>query len=297
VIRAGAPDPIVAQGARVAVVAPASVYDPRRLEEGLVVARTAGHAPELLPDLLRPVRYLASSDEQRTTQLLEALTDPAWAAVWLARGGYGLTRILSALELSDLPKRPVVGFSDATALFALLWRRRAGPLVHGPVIHSLGRTDEGSLAHLWDVLAGRPTAPLLGETWVAGEATGPVLGGNLAVLAALCGTPWQLDARNAILVLEEVGEPAYRIDRLLQQLRDAGVFDRVAGVAVGQLVDCRVPTDATFTLRDVFLDQLVRLRVPVVGDLPIGHGPANRAFVWGTEGTLRDGRLELRPPE
>ena len=132
---------------------------------------------------------------------------------------------------------------------------------------------------------------------MAGECTGPVLGGNLAVLAALCGTPWQLDARNAILVLEEVGEPAYRIDRLLQQLRDAGVFDRVAGVAVGQLVDCRVPKDATFTLRDVFLDHLVQLRVPAVGGLPIGHGPANRAFVWGTEGTLRDGRLELRPPE
>jgi muramoyltetrapeptide carboxypeptidase len=288
---------VIRLGAPIAVVAPASAFDPARLEEGLEILRAAGHAPELFPDLLRPVRYLASSDEQRLGQLTEALTDPKWAAVWLARGGFGLTRILAGLEAVDVPNKPVIGFSDATARFAALWRRGVGPLVHGPVVHSLGRTDDGSVAHLLDLLAGRPTAPLAGETWVAGEASGPVLGGNLAILAALCGTPWQLDARGAILVLEEVGEPPYRIDRLLQQLADAGVFDRVAGVAVGQMVDCRLPAGATFTLRDVLLDHLGRLRVPVVGDLPIGHGPANRAFVWGARGTLRDGRLEIRAAE
>jgi muramoyltetrapeptide carboxypeptidase len=284
---------VIPTGAPIAVVAPAGVYDPARLEAGIAVARAHGRELRLLPDLLRPVRYLASSDEQRASQLVEALTDPAWAAVWIARGGFGITRILHALESVELPPRPVVGFSDVTALFAALWRRRAGPLVHGPVVHSLSATDDGSIEHLFDLLSGRPVGSLTGETWVAGDATGPIVGGNLATLTALCGTPWQLDARGAVLVLEEVGEYAYRIDRALQQLTDAGVFDRVAGIAVGQLVDCRLPADATFTMREVLLDHLGRLRVPVVGELPIGHGPANRAFVWGTRATLRDGRLEL----
>ncbi len=284
---------MIAPAGPIAVVAPASAFDPARLDAGLAVARAHGLELTQFPDLLRPVRYLASSDEQRAGQLLEALTDPAWAAVWIARGGFGITRILHALESVDLPSRPIIGFSDVTALFAALWRRGLGPLVHGPVVHSLGATDEGSVLHLFDLLAGRPVAPLEGETWVAGVATGPIMGGNLATLAALCGTPWQLDARGAVLVLEEVGEYAYRLDRMLQQLADAGVLDRVAGVAVGQLVDCRLPANATFTLQDVRLDHLGRLGVPVVGELPIGHGPANRAFVWGTRGTLRDGRLEL----
>jgi len=283
---------VIAPGAPIAVVAPAGAFDPARLQAGVAIARAHGRDLTLFPDLLRPVRYLASSDEQRASQLVEALTDPGWTAVWIARGGFGITRILHALETVELPARPVIGFSDATALFAALWRRGVGPLVHGPVLHSLSATDEGSIEHLFDMLAGRPAAPLEGETWVAGVAEGPIVGGNLATLTSLCGTPWQLDARDAVLVLEEVGEYAYRIDRMLQQLTDAGVFDRVAGVAVGQLVDCRLPADATFTFRDVMLDHLGRLGVPVVGDLPIGHGPANRAFVWGTRGTLRDGRLE-----
>jgi muramoyltetrapeptide carboxypeptidase len=284
---------VIAPGTPIAVVAPASAFDPARLEEGVAIARAHGHDVTLLPDLLRPVRTLASSDEQRTGQLVEALSDPAWGAVWIARGGYGITRILHALEGAALLPRPVIGFSDVTALFAALWRRRLGPLVHGPVLHSLGRTDEGSIEHLFDLLAGRRLGALAGETWLEGVAEGPLLGGNLATLAALCGTPWQLDARGAILVLEEVGEYAYRVDRMLQQLADAGVFDRVAGVAVGHFVDCRLPDGATFTIRDILLDHLARLRVPIVGNLPVGHGPANRAFTWGARGTLHDGQLDL----
>lgn len=275
----------------IAVVAPSGVHGIERFQAGLAILREAGLDPRPLPGLLRPERYLAAPDEHRLAQLHEALTAPGYAAVWAARGGYGLTRLIDRLERTGLPPRPVLGFSDLTALFAALHRAGAGPCIHAPVVHSLKGTDEASRAHLFDLLAGRPVAPLHGETWADGAATGPLLGGNLCLLAALCGTPQQLDVRGAILVLEDLAEPPYRIDRMLQQLRASGALDGVAGFALGQFDRCAPPVSATWTLRDVFLDHLGRGDVPVVAGLPIGHGPANRAFPWGARATLEAGSL------
>jgi muramoyltetrapeptide carboxypeptidase len=257
----------------------------------MAMVRSAGHRLVPFPDLLRPVLYLASDDDQRAEQLMEALSSPEYAAVWIARGGYGLTRILDRLDPERILPKPVIGFSDVTALFAALGPHGHGPLVHGPVLHSLPITEPGSVEHLLDLLGGRDVEPLVGETWVEGTAEGPLVGGNLALLAALCGTPWQLDARGCVLVLEEIGEAPYRVDRMLQQLASAGVLEGVVGVALGEFVDCRVPAGATWTLREVLLDHLGRLDVPVVGELPIGHGARNRAFVWGAPGTLAEGAL------
>lgn len=283
--------PLIGPGARVAVVAPCHVHDPDRLARGVTMARERGIDLRIPPDLLRPWRYLASDDDRRLAQLSEALSSDEVDAVWIARGGSGLTRLLRRLDERELRRRPVIGFSDVTALFCALHRRGLGPLVHAPVLHSLGVTEPGSVEHLFELLAGRPTEPLHGETWVAGATSGPLLGGNLSLLAATCGTPWQLDARGAILVLEEIGEHPYRVDRLLQQLAAAGVLDGLAGVAVGRNVGCDPPPGADYTLADVILDVLRPLGIPVVGELPIGHGPHNKAFVWGAEATLSDGTL------
>jgi len=282
---------LIQPGTPIAVVAPSGAYDPERLERGLDILRSRGHDPRPLPGLETRWRYLAGPDEHRSAQLHEALTSEAYGAVWIARGGSGLTRILDTLPWQDLPQRPVVGFSDITALFCALDRVGAGPLIHGPVVHSLSITDTDSLDHLFALLEGRPLSALAGVSWVDGEARGRLLGGNICVLAATCGTPWQLDARDSILVLEEVGEPAYRLDRLLQQLKSAGVFKGVRGVAVGQLHHCRVPDGATYAIEDIVRDHLASLGVPVVGGLPIGHAGANHAFPWGVEATLGSGQL------
>ncbi len=288
--------PLVPRGAPIAVVAPCHVAQVDRLERGLEILRTAGFAPHPLPEMQQPWRYLAGTDTHRAAQLQDALTDPRWAAVWIARGGSGLTRLLPMLELDDLPRRPVIGFSDATALHIALHAKGAGPVIHGPVVHSLPATDEPSLAHLFALLGGKPTPTLSGEMWHAGEAVGALVGGNLCLIAATCGTRWQLDARGCVLVLEEIGEAPYRVDRMLQQLLSAGVFDEVRGVAVGELVGCGSPEDG-FTTADVILDKLKPLGVPVLGGLPIGHGAANRAFPWGVEATLGAGGLSWGPRE
>lgn len=290
-----APSPLVPRGAPIAVVAPCGICDPDRLEAGLQILRDAGHDPRPYPGMQRPWRYLAGEDDHRAAQLVDALTSPDWAAVWIARGGYGLTRILERVPFADLPRRPVLGFSDVTALLGPLHAAGAGPALHAPVVHSLPITDEASRAHLFDLLDGRPTPALDGATWVQGEARGWLCGGNLCLLAATCGTRWQLDARGAILVLEEIGEAPYRVDRMLRQLVEAGVFQGVVGVAVGELVGCRPPEGADWTLADVVLDHLRPLGVPVVGDLPIGHGARNRAFPWGARATLSRGRLSWSP--
>lgn len=283
---------IVKPGTPIAVIAPSGIFDQERFERGLAIAADFGHKLVPVDDILAPHRYLAGPDAHRLGQLVHALRSDAYGAVWAARGGYGLTRVIDDLP-PDLPAKPIIGFSDLTALFCALPHH---PHVHGPVVHSLDLHDERSLQHLFDLLAGRPTAPLSGEVWVEGEAAGRLVGGNLSMLAAVCGTRHQLDARGAILVLEEVGEAAYRVDRLLTQLRSAGVFEGVHGIALGTFHKCAVPPGADWTLRDVLRDELARLDVPVLAGLPIGHAAENCAFVWGTPARIADGTLRWDPP-
>lgn len=283
---------MIEPGAPIAVVAPCGAYDPVRFAAGLEIARAHGLNPVPLPDNLQPWRYLAGTDAHRLEQLQAALTSPEFAAVWIARGGYGLTRIIEQLPWDSLQAKPIIGFSDVTALFNMAYARGIGPCVHGPVVHSLPISDDASVRALVDTLAGTPHA-LEGEVWVDGEVTAPVIGGNLCLVAATAGTPAQLDATGHILVLEEIGEPAYRIDRMVQQLHSAGIFSGVQAVVLGEFKDCRVRASATWTLEDILRDHLTPLGVPVVAHAPVGHGSQNQAFVWGSRGTLSSGRLDL----
>ena len=261
----------------------------------LALARAAGHELVCLPELQLPHRYLAAPDAHRLARLVQALTDPAFAAVWVVRGGSGITRLLRHLPWHRLPPRPIIGFSDLTPLLEALRARVGAAGVHGPVLHSLAATDPHDRARLFDVLAGRPVPPLQGEAWVTGEARGPLVGGNLTMLAATCGTPFQVQARGAILCLEDVSEAPYRLDRAVQQLLDAGALDEVAGVALGTWEGCAPPAGADWTLRDVLIDALRPLGVPIVGGLPFGHGARNHALPIGRQATLRDGALSWEP--
>ncbi|MCB9675987.1 MAG: LD-carboxypeptidase [Alphaproteobacteria bacterium] len=280
---------MIAPGAPIAVVAPCGAYDPTRFAEGLRIAREHGLNPVPLPGNLHPWRYFAGTDAHRLEQLVEALTSDAYAAVWIARGGYGLTRILDGIPWERVQSRPVIGFSDVTALFNAMYLRGIGTPVHGPVVHSLPVSDATTVERLVAVLAGERPA-LEGEVWVPGRAEGRVVGGNLCLLAATAGTSAQLDASGCILVLEEIGEQAYRVDRMLQQLHSAGIFDGVQAVVLGEFVSCRAPDGADWTLDDMLRDHLEPLGVPVLAGCPVGHGARNHAFVWGSQGVV-DGRL------
>lgn len=271
-------------GARVGVFAPSGAYAPERLEQGLELIRSWGLEPVRAPNLGATWRYLAGTDAQRLEDMAWALCSDEVDLAWMARGGSGLPRILPDLDLARV-KRPALGFSDGTALHQAL--RLVGVRgIHGPVLHSLvdlcsPDTQEAVRALLLE--GRRPDLP--GTAWVEGQVEAPVVGGNLCVLGALCGTPYQLRGEGCIVLLEDIAEPAYKLDRLLVQLSQAGVFDGAVGVALGQFVNCRPPQGADYSIEQVLLERLEPLGLPIVGSLPVGHGPVNRPWIHG--GTMR----------
>jgi len=236
--------------------------------------------------------FLAGSDEQRLSSLVEALGDVEARAVFMGRGGYGLLRIASRLNLDFLHShpKPIVGFSDGTVLLALA--AQAGIVsIHGPVVTQLGRLPQEDHAALFSLLESAEPRPLLVglEALCPGCATGPLLGGNLEVFSRLLGTPHMPDLEGAILFLEEVGERPYRIDRLLTHLELAGVFATAAGVVVGDLVACEEPTESRVTSPSasaVVRERLGRLGIPVALGAHIGHGTRNSPMPYGVRATL-----------
>ncbi len=277
---------IVPVGTPIAVVAPSHAYNPAQLDAGLAIARAAGHNLVLLDDIHTPHRYFAHTDERRLATLTAALTSPEFGAVWAVRGGSGVTRLLPRLPWARIPPRPVIGFSDLTPLLDAMAARTSAIGVHGPVLHSLAATAEADQQALFALLAGAPTPPLRGEVWAAGHARGPLRGGNLTLLAATCGTPFQCRAQGAILLLEDIGETPYRLDRALQQLLGAGVFDGVAGIALGSWDGCAAPAGSAWKLEDMLAEVLLPLGVPILAGLPCGHGYRNQAVLIGADSEI-----------
>ena len=277
--------PSLAPGDRIAVVAPAGPLDREVFEAGL---RVLGKRYDLAwdPSLLGRTRYLAGDDARRGHELATALADPAVRGIVAARGGYGSMRILPGVwpnggAPDPRPAKIVVGFSDITAIHAAL--QAAGRVsVHGPVVTQLATQPLAVVERLFAILedAAAPPPPVAGTPMVGGIVEGPLLGGNLSVLTRLIGTPWLPDLAGAVLLLEDVGERPYRIDRMWTHLRLAGVFERVAGLALGDFTDCEDP-DGGFTLRDVLYGLVRETGLPCVGYLPIGHCAINTPVALG----------------
>ena len=250
-----------------------------------------GYALELLPGVGRTHRYLAGTDAERRSDLHRAFSGE-FDAVWAARGGYGVARLLADLPWRDLAPVPLIGFSDLTVLLNQVAARGA-PAIHGPVLHSLSRSDPASQEHLRRLMAGEPVEAFEGIPLVPGDASGALVGGNLCVLASACGTRWQLRTHACILLLEEINEVPYKVDRLITQLYDSGCLDGVAGVALGTFLGCDAPSDADWSIHDVLRDLLEPLGVPVLAHLPVGHGSQNRAFRVGAPARIVGNRLEI----
>jgi muramoyltetrapeptide carboxypeptidase len=289
---AWARDPLTAPplrpGDKIAVVAPAGAVSRDQLEAGLSLL---GQHYRVSWDeaLLRTDGYLAGSDKRRLTELQAALDDPETAAVIAVRGGFGTTRILDQLRLDHLRERPkwFVGSSDLTALHLAFWSRLALHTIHGPMVVGLGDKHSGEFTPLVDLLEGRrQTDPLDLESAVPGEAQGPLVGGNLTVLAHLTGTLPPHALAGAILFLEDVGEAPYRLERCLVQLKRSGLLGEVAGVLLGDFTDC-TPGEDGVTPRQALTRVLADLTVPVAARYPAAHGAHNRPFVHGARARLR----------
>lgn len=256
-------------GARIAVIAPSGAFDAARLARGVALVTSWGYRVEVLEGASSRWRYLAGTDETRLCDLHFAFSG-AYDAVWMARGGYGIARLLPMIDWNALAPVPFFGFSDGTGLLnALVCRGR--PAVHAPVLHSLAELDEASQTRMRELLAGADVAPI-----APGLPNVPVRGGNLCVLASLCGTAFQLDARGAIVLLEDLGEVPYKLDRLTTQLLLSGALDGAVGVVCGDMLDAAAPDGADWAVRDLFEERLgSRL---LAWGVPVGHGLRNHAM-------------------
>lgn len=232
--------------------------------------------------------YLAGPDERRLAELTAALAEPDNRAIVMARGGYGLLRLLPFVDVAALVKRPrpIVGFSDGTALLALA--ARAGvAAIHGPVVTQLANLGAADQRALFERLETPGPGLLLDglDGLIPGRVRGPLLGGNLEMFSRLIGTPYLPDLAGAILFFEDLGERPYRIDRLLAHLDLAGVFGAAAGVVVGDFSGCREPEPTRAespTAEEVLADRLGRLPIPVALGGAFGHGTRNCALPYGT---------------
>ena len=266
----------LAPGARVALLAPAGPLARERIDASLERCRTLGLEPAVYPAAAGRHRFLAGTDDARLADLQAAFDDPSIDAVWALRGGYGTMRVLAKLDLARQRKRPVpfIGFSDNTTIHA---RHAALGVVsfHGP--HPGGEFPPETEASFKSVLfRAEPAGELASRkgdpaprTLVGGRAEGRLAGGNLSLLASLCGSADAVRARDAVLFLEDVGEPAYRVDRMLHQLERAGVTDGVRALAFGRFTE--PPDEALHPVADALREFAERLRVPAVVDLPFGH--------------------------
>ena len=259
----------------------------RRLESGGVV-------PFVDDSVWAKDAYLAGDDKSRAAALIHALTSSA-PLIWAARGGYGAMRILPELE-QGLPEangsQAFLGFSDVTALFPLL-NRKGYRCLHGPVVSQVGSLVEGGDAGF----------EALRRTLISGEGAerirfrgrvpenegvieGRLVGGNLCLCAALAGTEYGPDYQSAILFIEDVGEPAYRLDRYLSQLELAGAFKGLRGVVVGHLgARGEEAKRAVARVSEICSKWLI----PMITGLPIGHGNRNACLEYGAQVALRHG--------
>jgi len=273
-------------GSRIAIVAPSSPFPKEDFEKG--VARLRERYEVRFEDgLFDETGYLAGGDERRVKELMAAIEDPSVEGIVAARGGYGATRLLSELDpqvVADNPKA-LIGFSNITALHAL-WARAGLRSLHAHMVAALGRGSE-ALVPRWIAAAEGEAPPKVSglETIRRGRASGPVLGGNLAVLTALLGTPYFPPLARAILFIEDVGERPFRVDRMLTTLNQAGWLSKLAGVAVGRFTECEPGADGR-TIDDVLAERLGRLRIPVVRGVPSGHSEDNLELPLGAPATL-----------
>lgn len=269
------------------VVALSGPVQETALEAGLAVLRGAGLVPVEAPGLRARDGYLAGEDASRLAGL-EAVLDAGVEALWAARGGYGLMRLLTRLPWDRLAAWGgwVVGFSDVTALHAGLSSRAGVATVHGPMVQSLARSPASTRATI-ALLRGEGLDPLMrfgpGAILRPGRTRGVAVGGNLAMLAALAGTPFEPDYGGAVLFLEDVGEPLYRLDRLLTQLRLSSRLETVNAVVAGRLARCGRGEAGWRSRWRALLAEAMPAGAVVVEGLPFGHGAVNLPFPLGVE--------------
>ena len=294
----------------IGVIAPASCGDSEDITAALEILRSHDVNVKLGESVYSMYGYFAGSDQLRADDVNNMFRDDEVKAILCVRGGYGATRVLDKLDYDMISthRKPLIGFSDISALHVVLNERCGIKTIHGPMLTSLvspSMNSEYTQAHFFaglsgDIVSGEipmPEGRKL-EAVIPGQAEGIITGGNLTLIASLVGTPYELKGEGALLLLEEVGEKIYRIDRMLNQLWQNGLLQRVSGILLGDFVNCGDSSvdPESFTLDDVLRHYAELSGKPVIRGLPSGHGKYNLYLPFGVHAVMKanaDGTASL----
>lgn len=271
-------------GDRVAIIAPSSPVTPEKMEQSLESITFLGLDPVPLPSCYMQNGYLAGTDEVRAKDLNDAFSDPSISGIFCLRGGYGATRILPLLDLEAISQNPkfFAGYSDITALHTVFNKFCGFITYHSPMpttgYHNM---DDFSLKSLLNAAFTSPKSWVVEnppgeniETVYPGLAEGNLTGGNLSVMAAALGSPFDIDTEGKILFIEDAWEPLYRIDRNLTALKLAGKFRNLAGIILGPFTDIPEDDDENDHSHDMskLIEQIIgSLRIPAISNFRSGH--------------------------
>lgn len=279
------------------MIAPASVpRDMSKFRAGIEVLQSRGYNVEVGRAQYDRHGYLCGSDAERLSELNGYLRRPDVKMLIAARGGYGALRILDGLDFEAARQHPklIVGYSDVTALHFALYRHAALPGLSGPMVAVEWHDPHPETERLfWELARGGTPADVVGpdrealKPVKAGSIEGILLGGNLAMIVRLIGTPYLPDLEGTILFVEDVGEEPYRIDAMFAQLKLSGILDRIGGLVLGGFSDCEPEEGSpSLTLDEVFDDYLRAADFPVARGLVYGHFPVKNTLPVGVRGRL-----------
>lgn len=282
-------------GDTIGVVAPAGPFDRDVFEKGISIIHGMGLATKTDTRIFASKSYLAGSDTVRADQFNAMVADPQVQAVISARGGFGSLRMLDNLDYKTIAAeaKPFIGFSDVTALHRAIFLRSGLVTFHGPMVTTLAVSDAASRVSWYKTLT-EPVAPAIdlsaARVLKSGTAQGVMTGGNLTTLCHLTGTCIGAGFKGQILLLEDIGEAPYRIDRVLTQMQMAGLFDGVAGLVMGSFDACGSEEEIDALVLEKFQDY----SIPIVSGAPIGHGRINHTVPLGLTVKLDTSRGRLQ---
>jgi muramoyltetrapeptide carboxypeptidase len=271
------------RGDTIGIVAPSSPVEPARLREGLRELEAIGYHLVLADNVLARNGYFAGAHQARAEALLKFLEDPSVRAVFCARGGYGSNYLVEHLcsraalnRLQRLQPKIILGYSDVTTLHTFLNQALGWVCFQGPMLtkdFSAGETgyDRIVMEHLLTNAVNGLRIDTDGHTIRPGTAEGRLVGGCMALLTATLGTPQEIDTKGAILLLEDVDEKPFRIDRMLYQMKRAGKLKEIKGVVFGEMPDCGLAAVASEALHDIILDAFSDRAIPIAFGVRFGH--------------------------
>lgn len=282
------------------IIAPGSSVSLENLEKGVKVLKSWGYQVIYDEALLDPYIFLSNTDKKRFAGFRKAMTNKKSKAVWCLRGGYGSIRLLPFIEKMKIPKNKklLIGLSDISSLHAIINQKWKAPTLHASLLDRLAtaKLNSENIHELRQTLENPEYVTVFGNLRPLNQAAqiqkiikSQVIGGNLMVLTSTLGTTTQLATKNKILFLEELGERAYRIDRCLQQMKQAGLFAEVRAVVFGDFTDCNEPNKDNH-IQVVLEDFFRTMRVPAFTGVETGHGEKQRPLFFNTEAHLACGK-------